>query len=413
VVLVVTYQVNTGNLFVPKISKPGIYEEFFSEVYDTIQQNYWDKLNDEQLVGLYTLAIEKVKNEPLPDPKPQSKNDLIKSFNSIIKNFQNAEEKELFSAQVSDIVLANLQPFGRSRLYSQQQEQDLKNTVENRNLAVNQYEVLDVPKEASPDQIQKAYEEKVEEIGKPQTAEEEQKLAQVNHALNTLGDDSARSLYDETGAEPTMASRLLTPEIFYVKMDRYSPTMMEELYRVTSKVDKGETLHILVLDLRDNIGGLIDGLPYFLGPFIGPDQYAYQFFHQGEKQDFKTKVGWMPSLIRYKKVIILINENSQSSAEVMAHTLKKYNVGILVGTTTKGWGTVEKVFEIKNQISEKNKYSVFLVHSLTIGDDGEPIEGRGVAPIINIREENWEQELYKYYGYQPLINALKILFKSN
>lgn len=408
-VLFVTYQVNTGKLYIPKISKPGQYELFISEVFDTVSENYWDKISDEQLVNLYTLAIEKIRNEPLPEPKPKTKKEFIKSFNTIIKSFSNALEKEQFSAQISDIVLANLEPFGRSRLYSQQQEQSLKDTIENRNLGVDQYEVLDVPKEASKEEIQKAYKEKVKEIGKPESPEEQQKLAQANHALDTLADDSARSLYDQTGAEPTMESRLLTPEIFYVKMDRYSPTMVEELYRVTSKVDIGEQLHILILDLRNNIGGLIDGLPYFLGPFIGPDQYAYQFYHQGEKEDFKTKVGWMQSLIRYKKVIILINENSQSSAEVMAYVLKKYNVGILVGTKTKGWGTVERVFEIKNQISEQNKYSVFLVHSLTLGDDNQPIEGRGVAPVINISERNWDRELYKYYAYQPLIDILKKL----
>jgi C-terminal processing protease CtpA/Prc len=406
-VLVVTYQANTGKLFIPKISKPGQYELFISEIFSTVSENYWDKVSDEQLVNLYTLAIEKIRNEPLPEPKPKTKKEFIKTFNSIIKSFSTALEKEQFSAQISDIVLANLQPFGRSRLYSQQQEQSLKDTIENRNLAVNQYEVLGVPKEASKEEIQKAYKQKIEEIGKPESPEEQQKLAQANHALDTLTDDSARSLYDQTGAEPTMEAHLLTPEIFYVKMDRYSPTMVEELNRVTSKVDTGQQLHILILDLRNNIGGLIDGLPYFLGPFIGPDQYAYQFFHQGEKQDFKTKVGWMQPLIRYKKVIILINENSQSSAEVMAYVLKKYNVGILVGTKTKGWGTVEKVFDIKNQISEKNKYSVFLVHSLTLGDDGQPIEGRGVAPVINISERNWDKELYKYYAYQPLIDAVR------
>ena len=96
-----------------------------------------------------------------------------------------------------------------------------------------------------------------------------------------------------------------------------------------------------------------------------------------------------------------------SSAEVMAATLKKYNVGVIVGTNTKGWGTVEKVFELQNQIDKSEKYSVFLAHSLTLREDGKPIEGVGVEPGINITSKDWEKELYSRFGSQTLVDVLK------
>jgi len=52
---------------------------------------------------------------------------------------------------------------------------------------------------------------------------------------------------------------------------------------VTKKVDQGEALDSLILDLRGNIGGSVDVLPYLLGPFIGQNNYAYQFLHQGKR----------------------------------------------------------------------------------------------------------------------------------
>jgi C-terminal processing protease CtpA/Prc len=123
--------------------------------------------------------------------------------------------------------------------------------------------------------------------------------------------------------------------------------------------------------------------------------------------DFKTRIGWLPSLIQYKKVVVLINENTQSSAEVMAATLKKYNVGVLVGTTTKGWGTVERVFPLKSQLDPSEKYSIFLVHSLTLREDGKPIQGNGVTPTISIKDANWEEQLREYFDNEELIKAVK------
>jgi len=118
----------------------------------------------------------------------------------------------------------------------------------------------------------------------------------------------------------------------------------------------------------------------------------------------------LASLTRYKKVIILIDNQTQSSAEVMAAALKKYNAGVLFGTATRGWGTVERAFPIENQIDENESYSVFLVHSLTLRDDGQPIEGKGVDPTININDSNWSDQLLAYYNFPNLIKAIKSLY---
>ena len=103
----------------------------------------------------------------------------------------------------------------------------------------------------------------------------------------------------------------------------------------------------------------------------------------------------MPGLIRYKRMVVLINNQTQSTAELMAAVIKKYNVGVVVGTPSKGWGTIEKVFPLTKQIDppsgeagQSEKYSIFLVHSLTLREDGQPIEGNGVLPTINIKDKD-------------------------
>lgn len=104
---------------------------------------------------------------------------------------------------------------------------------------------------------------------------------------------------------------------------------------------------------------------------------------------------------------MLVDQNSQSSAEMMAASLKKYHVGVVVGIPTKGWGTVEKVFPLEAQISQKEKYSIFLVHSITLRDDNLPIEGRGVDPDIKITDPNWTSQLLSYFNNPALVEAVK------
>jgi len=227
-----------------------------------------------------------------------------------------------------------------------------------------------------------------------------------------LSKPESREIYDQTGIEPTVIAKLITPDILDLKMTKLSPQTFDEFQKTLDQIDKTTNASSLILDLRDNIGGAIDLLQYFLGPFIGQNQYAYEFFHQDLYQPFKTLTGWLPSLVRYKKVVVLVDAQTQSSAELMASVLKKYNVGILVGTKTKGWGTVENVFPLKQQLDTKEKYSLFIAHSLTLRDDNQPIEGNGVEPVIKITDSDWQDQLYQYLPSQELVNAVKTVLKE-
>ena len=91
----------------------------------------------------------------------------------------------------------------------------------------------------------------------------------------------------------------------------------------------------------------------------------------------------------------------------MAASMKKYRIGVVGGVPTKGWGSVERVFPLENQINPAEKYSIFLVHSITLRDDNQPIEGRGVEPDVNIKASDWEQQLLNYFRNQELIQVVK------
>jgi len=395
-----------------KNSPTGPHLAFLDETYQIISQNYWEKISEEKLSQLFWAATQKA-NGSLQGQKETNKNlnkeKLFQKLKEVLKSIPQ-EKKNDFVAQVADLVLTNLAPVGRSRLYTQKEEKAL---VENINNVTSEdfYQILEVSKEASSEAIAQAFQEKStaleKEAKKSPTAAAE--LKKVKKAYQTLADSTSRQLYNQAGIEPTLEYQLLTSDIFHLHLKKIPPTSLDELKRTTEKFDKEGGPTTLILDLRDNIGGSLDVLPYLLGPFIGPDSEAFRLYHQGEKQVFRTQTGWLPSLVRYKKVVILINSNTQSSAEAMAAALKKYNVGVLLGTPTKGWGTVERVFPLVQQPNQNNKYSIFLAHSLILGDDGQPIEGRGVTPTIDIRSADWKNQLQTYFNYPELASQLSKL----
>lgn len=390
------------------------YTAFVDEVYDKIQLNYWDKITDADLSNLFLLATEKVteQNTALKSPDKVGVEKMIDGLIATVS----ADKKTDFMANITDIVLANLKPFGRSRLYSEKDAQALTNNVNNTNPSVNQFQVLGVPTGASDKEVAAAFQTKEKELA-PAAKESTvaaQKLAAVKQAYTVLKTQDSRQVYQISGAEPTIDYKLLTPQIFYMHLTKFSPTSLDEFVRVAAKVDnQGAELNTLIFDLRDNVGGAIDSLPYFLGPFIGPNTYAYQFYHQGNYDDFKTLSGWLNSLVRYKKVVILINGNTQSTAEVMAAVFKKYNVGVVVGTHTRGWGTVEKDYAMDSQIDSSEKFSLFIVNHVTLRDDNQPIEGRGVDPAIDITSKNWQKDLQERFGDAGLVKAVEGLVKGN
>lgn len=379
--------------------------EFVREVFTLIQNDYWDKIEEPKLVELYMLAIGQVYG-PQSELKTKDLQSLLENYDQLIKQHPDQNHAEL-AASVNDLVLRNLQPANRSMIYTEKNAEDLEKQVANIDSDTDLFATLDVAPDASASAVEQAYESKVAEIESTATdsATKTEMLAEAERAYETIGNEENRERYSETKVEPTIYGKNLGNNISYVKVKQFSPTTIEDLDQILQKLGANPDSNSLILDLRANIGGAIDGLPYLLGPFIGPNQYAYQFFSKGETHDFKTKSTKLPSLEQFKKVVVLIDGETQSSAEVMAATFKKYRVGVLVGASTKGWGTVERVFPLEHQPAESVKYSVFLVHNLTLDEAGEPIEGKGVTPDIELSNANWQEQLLGYFSDQDLIKA--------
>lgn len=371
---------------------------FIGEIYDKIKENYWNNISDAELLDLFKLSVQK-NGGNVTAVKFEDKNRLLDTIAKATAGMTD-EQKTKFLPAVASTVLTSLQPAGRSGLYTQKQEETLKNTVSNINPEKDLYKDLGLERGASEAAVLDAF----SKLSKGATGE---KLKNLTYAKDTLTKKEQKERYDKAGVEPTIFTKIPVGGVLYVQFKKFSPTSLEEFQKAFEDYKDNKSLNSLIFDLRGNVGGAIDATAYFLGFFLGPNQYAFDFYHKGEYLPFKTQTAKLASLTRFRQVVVLIDNNSQSSAEMMAASLKKYHAGVIVGTPSKGWGTVERVFPLENQITDKEKYSIFLVHSITLRDDNQPIEGRGVEPDINITESSWPQKLMQYFNNQTLVSAVK------
>lgn len=390
---------------------------FVSEIYDKIKENYWNNISDAELLDLFKLSMDK-NGAGISIAKFENKEKMLDAITKQIKEMGDGQNEQVLSSRnkfivsVVSSVLSSLNPAGRSGLYTQKNEEQLKNTVENINPEKDLYKDLGLERGASESAVNQNFQQKAEELKKDTSPEAQEKLKQLTYAKSVLANKDNKEKYDQKGVEPTIFTKIAEPQVLYVQFKKFSPTSLDEFQKAFDAYKDATDLHALIFDLRGNVGGAIDATAYFLGYFLGKGQYAFDFYHKGEYLPFRTPTDKLASVLKYKQIVVLIDQNTQSSAEMMASSLKKYHIGVLIGTPTKGWGTVERVFPLDNQIDDKQKYSLFLVHSITLRDDNLPIEGRGVEPDISIKDPNWQQKLLWYFSNPGLVDTVKEVFTN-
>jgi hypothetical protein len=383
------------------------YVRFDMEVYDIIAANYWQKAPDADVAALFQLSVQKALNaQNIPDLPTKDRAGTAAMIAKAASEATSTDAQRQLALTIGIIALYNLAPAGRSGLLSQQQETALRQEVSNINPSSDLYKDLGLQSGASSAEVAKAYEEKKAELKNDTSPEAKAELQKADYANQVLSDAGNKARYDEAKIEPTVFGTLLGKTLYF-NMTQISPTTLQEFAQAVDHASTTPGLDSLIIDLRGNIGGALDFTQAFLGLFVGQNQYAFDLFHQGEYQVQRTTTPEFPELDRFKEIAILTDSMTQSTAEVTAATFKKFHLAKVVGVTTRGWGTVENTFPIQAQIDPAVKYSVLLVHSLTLREDNQPIEGRGVEPDIDTSKAGWEAQVGRLFESSSLISALR------
>lgn len=380
---------------------------FVMEAFDSIRKNFWTKSEEGDLASHFQLSLQKAQNTlTLPILTTRDRAGVAKMFADALKIATSTESKKNLTVGVVNVALYNLPPFGRSALLSQKQEVALRESVANVDSNKDLYKDLGLEKGATVEEVSVAYKEKAETLVKDPTPEAQAQLAKVSHAKEVLTNPNTRDLYDTAKIEPTALTNIMGKTL-YMKIDRISPTTIIEFGRTVYSASNTPNLNSMIIDLRDNLGGSLDFAQSFLGLFLGQNQFAFDLFQQDNYNVQRTNQVYFPELSRYKEIVVLVNEMTQSTAEVTAAAFKRFKLGTVVGKTTRGWGTVENTFPLETTIDETEKYALLLVHSITLREDGTPIEGRGVDPHVSITNPQWRNNIREYVKSPEFIQVIE------
>jgi hypothetical protein len=383
------------------------YVRFDMEAFDKIIQNYWAKTDEKGLSEHFQASLQKALNTPVvPVLKTHDRAGAAKMLAGAMDTATSSDARKNIAVTTLIVALYNLPPVGHAELLSAKQEVALRQNVSNVNPANDLYQNLGVSKTASTAEIDKAYNAKAAILAASSSPAAKVELKQIAHAKDVLTNPNTKDLYDIAKIEPTVSNNVMGKTL-YIDMSKVSPSSFLEFGRTILAASTTPGLDSMILDLRGNVGGALDFAQNFLGLFLGDTQYAFDLYHQGDYNVQRTSQPKFTELTRYKDIAILTDGMTQSTAEVTTAAMERFHLAHVVGETTRGWGTVENTFPLDTIIDPAEKYSMLLVHSLTLRPDNQPVEGRGVDPDVNIKDANWKTELSKYFTSPSLITALK------
>ncbi|MCI0449648.1 MAG: S41 family peptidase [Chlorobi bacterium] len=129
--------------------------------------------------------------------------------------------------------------------------------------------------------------------------------------------------------------------IGYIKLERFNKYAENEVSDAINELKSKGELKGLILDLRDNPGGLLDAAIGILNKFV--DKGNLLVTTKGRKKDSERKYfsEQTPTIGKDVPLIVLINENSASASEIVAGAIQDLDRGVLVGTKTFGKGLVQ------------------------------------------------------------------------
>jgi len=138
-------------------------------------------------------------------------------------------------------------------------------------------------------------------------------------------------------------ANILAKNIGYIKLLEFNQEAAQEFTRQVNGF-KEQGVKGLILDLRDNPGGLI-GAALDISRDILPPGGFVKLYYRGEKPELITTVGTTDDLI---PLIVLVNKETASAAEILAGAIQDTNAGIIIGTDTYGKATVQSLVPLVN-----------------------------------------------------------------
>ncbi|PIQ90390.1 MAG: peptidase S41 [Candidatus Omnitrophica bacterium CG11_big_fil_rev_8_21_14_0_20_41_12] len=173
-------------------------------------------------------------------------------------------------------------------------------------------------------------------------------------------------------------ARILEDKIGYIRITEFREKTLQEFNRALSGLSK-QGLSALIIDLRNNPGGLLDAAVKIAGKFVQPNKMIAYTKGRHKEEDLEFLSDARGGILELP-LVILINEGSASGSEIVAGALQDYKRAILIGTKSFGKGSVQTVIPLGDGSALRLTTSRYYTPS------GKIIHGKGVTPDIVVEE---------------------------
>lgn len=175
----------------------------------------------------------------------------------------------------------------------------------------------------------------------------------------------------------TVMFKYISDEIGYIRILTFTDSTPNE---IKNAFDNLKNIKGLILDLRDNPGGLLSSLNR-VSPYFVPEGTLFYSETKGNRKEFKS-----PGPGIKIPLVVLVNENTASASEILSGAIKDRKVGILVGQKTYGKGLIQTIFNLSNG------YGLVLTTERYLTPSLFALDKKGIEPEVIVEYEVDENE---------------------
>lgn len=192
--------------------------------------------------------------------------------------------------------------------------------------------------------------------------------------IQRKGEDTQEITVKVSNVElPSVFGEMLDENTGYIQITEFKGVTVEQYEEVFAEL-KEQGMERLVVDLRDNPGGLLNVVCDILRDILPEGLIVYTEDKNGNRSE-ETCDGKNPLDM---PLAVLVNGNSASASEIFAGAVKDYGIGTIVGTTTYGKGVVQSI----RQLSDGSAVKLTIANYYT--PKGNSINKTGIRPDVEV-----------------------------
>lgn len=163
-------------------------------------------------------------------------------------------------------------------------------------------------------------------------------------------------------------------DVALIRLSQFSANLEDNIVEAVAEAEAAGATH-LILDVRNNPGGLLDQAIGVTSQFLTSGNVLLQEDAQGNRETFAVREGGVAQDI---PLTVLVNRGSASSSEIFAGAIQDHERGLVVGETTFGTGTVLRPFDLEDGSA------LLLGTSQWLTPDGRLIRKQGIEPDVTV-----------------------------